>query len=63
MQIWRQLSIAARKNLAPNIIPLKLNLNLTDQSGELSNISDQSLPSFSVFEIVKMAMVDFETRE
>ena len=36
---------------SPNILPLKPNLSLTDQSGELSIIFDQSLTSFSVLEI------------
>ena len=40
-------------NLALNIFPLKPNLSLIDQNGELSNISDQSLTSLSVLEILK----------
>ena len=44
-------SIAACTTLAPNIHPLKPNLSLTDQSGALSKYSEQSLTSFSVFEI------------
>ena len=47
----RQLPIAACAKLAPNIHPLKSNLSLTDQSSELSTYSEQSLTSFSVFEI------------
>ena len=38
-------------NSASYILPLKPNLSLTDQSGKLSNISDKTLTSFSVFEI------------
>ena len=37
--------------VGPNIHPLKSNLSLTDQSSELSTYSEQSLTSFSVFEI------------
>ena len=52
-QNCRQLPIAACANLAPNIQPLKPNLTLTDQNVELSKYSDESLTSFSVFEIKK----------
>ena len=48
---FQAIPIAACTSLAPNIFPLKPNLSLTDRNGELSNISDQSLTSFSVFEI------------
>ena len=37
--------------LISSLQSLKPNLSLTDQSGEHSNICDQSLRSFSVFEI------------
>ena len=39
---------------SPNIHPLKPNLSLTDQYSELSKYSEQSLISFSVFEIWKL---------
>ena len=45
--------IAACTNWAPNIHPLKQNLSLTYQIGELSKYSEQSLTSFLVFEILK----------
>ena len=59
-QIFRQLRIVACTNLAPNILPSKPDLTLTDPSVELSKYYERSLKSFSVFEINKNAMVDFE---
>ena len=50
-KIAGKLHIAAYTNLAQNIHPLKPNLSLTDQRGKLSKYFEQSLKSFSVFEI------------
>ena len=50
-QNCRQVPFAACTNLDPNIHPLKSNSSLTDQSGEISKYSEQSLMDFPVSKI------------
>ena len=51
LMLYANFQAASHTNLAPNLPPPKPDLRLTDPSVELSKSSEQSLTSFSVFEI------------